>query len=466
MTENSIKAKRVLRFFISSVGKMMGEERETLRDIIWKQGHLPLAMEGFWGSHAQTSLDVVIDNLKKADVVVIVLGYNYGAVIGKGMKCSNCPIYESCTGKKGKRQRECTISYTHFEYLYAKQEKIKSYCVIQKDIGKVDGIQSRLNKLGYDKKDADIIVDGYLNKRDAQLSFVEVAQGNWATFYDSNDPEKGIPERFKEIFAEIIADISHGSDDLYGLVDGREMLEELRKRNEKIEELRKNLDETHAFYRHQISNLSNPTTAVTGTCIPFEYKKESDSIITYLILNSAYVNGNRLMFPGGHAFVNDESPEDIAIAKARIEAGLVVRPIDLYQNFDMLPQGRTISTKDSHYSPEFCVYKPPHYSYLFTQNENAKCYKNDNHHFHYDAVYVCEITEILKEEQCAQRRVKIELPNTMPTMVSTKRFLELNIDKTRFLNDSYGEYIIKMLYEAYKDYVIYINNVLKVGKEL
>ena len=328
------------------------------------------------------------------------------------------------------------------------------------------GIQTRLKNLGYDEKDAETVVEEYLNKREAQLTLAEEARGRWAAFYDSINPEKGIPERFKEIFAEILADISHSSDDLYGLVDGREMLEELRKRNERIEQLRKDLDETNVFYRHQISRLSNPTTAVTGTCIPFEYKKESNSIITYLIQNSAYTNGSRLMFPGGHAFVNDESPEVIAIAKAKIEAGLVVRPIDLYQNFDMLPQGRALSAKDSQYSPEFCVYKPPHYSYLFTQNENAKCYKKDNHHFHYDVVYVCEITEILKEEQCAQRRIKIELPNTTPTIYSTKRYLELSMEKTRSLNDSYGEYIVKMLYEAYKDYVVYVNNVLKVGEKI
>ena len=136
----------------------MGVERDTLRDIIWKRGHLPIAMEGFWGNHAQTSLDVVIENLKKADVVVIVLGFNYGAVIGNNMRCSKCPIFETCTGKKGKRQKECSISYTHFEYLYAKQEKIRSYCIIQKDIGYVVSLQKRLDQLGYEESEKKLLL--------------------------------------------------------------------------------------------------------------------------------------------------------------------------------------------------------------------------------------------------------------------------------------------------------------------
>ena len=424
MLDKTVQSKRVLRFFVSSVGKFMNVERDTLRDIIWKRGHLPIAMEGFWGNHSQTSLDVVIGNLKNADVVVIVLGFTYGAVIGKNMKCSKCPIFETCNGKKSSRQKECTISYTHFEYLYAKQEKIRSYCIIQKDIGYVGGFQNRLKDLNYGEDEVKKFITDYSDEREKQLKLVELAQGNWSAFYDANDNRKSIQERFKEIFADVITDINYNSDGLYGLVDGRSMMEEMRERNQKYEILQKELNETHSFYRRHITSLTNPTTAVTGTCIPFEYRKSDDVIITYLILNSAYANGDRLMFPGGHAFVNDESPEDIAIAKARIEAGLVVKPIDLYQNFDMLPTEKQGQGTGGQYSPEFCVYRPPHYSYLFTQNENAKCYKDKNHHFHYDAVYVCTITEVLSEEQCAQRRVKIELPNKVPTLVSTKKHLD------------------------------------------
>ena len=461
MLENADKnAQRILRVFVSSVGKVMGEERDTLRDLIWKGGHFPIAMEGFFGNHTQTSLDVVISNLKKADIIVIVLGFTYGAVIGKNMKCVDCPIFTTCTGKKSIRQKKCSISYTHFEYLFAKQEKIRSYCIIQKDVGNVEGFQDRLKNFDYKEEERKKLINEYSDQRTMQLNLIEDAQSNWSMFYDANDSMKKIPERFKEIFAGIVSDISNNGSELYGLVDGRVMLEQLREQNRRYEALRKELDETNAFYR-RLSSLTNPVTAVTGTCIPFEYIEENDTIITYLILNSAYEDGNRLMFPGGHAFVNDESPEDIAIAKARIEAGLVVRPIDLYQNFDMLPYGKPSSGKDSQFNAEFSVYKPPHYSYLFVQNENAKCYRDKNHHYHYDAVYVCEITDILSEEKCAQKRVKIELPNKVPTMVATKNYLDTCLRNVRYLSDSYGDYIIKMLYEAYKDYVTYLNNMRK-----
>ena len=463
MVEQYMKAKRVLRFFVSSVGKLMDEERKILWDVIWKNGHLPIAMEGFWGNNSQTSLDVVIDNLNKADIVVIVLGFNYGSVIGKNCKCSNCPIYEICTGKKSKRQKECSISYTHFEYLYAKQKKIKSYCIIQKDIDDVAGLQKRLESLNYQGDQKKKIEKEYLDTRNLQLQLVKVAKANWSVLYDANSTDKTIAESLKEIFSSVVKDISYSSDELYGLVDGKEMLEELRERNQMCEELRTELDEIHRFYRRQILYKS-PITAVTGTCIPFYYKESSNVIVTYLVSNSVYKRERgRLMFPGGHAFVNDESPEDIAIAKSKIEAGLVVSPIDLYKNFDVFPLHRNNSGEDSHFSREFCVYRPPHYTNLFTQDESAKCYELQNHHYHYDAVYVCEIKEILSEDKCTQRRIRIELPNEMPTFVSTKKHLEDNINRVRDFDETYGEYIVKMLYEAYRDYVSYLNRVQRGG---
>ena len=459
---------RVLRFFISSVGRLMGEERNTLRDIIWKQGYFPLAMEGFLGNHAQTSIDVVIKNLEKADVIMFVLGFIYGSKIDKGLQCCNCPIYDICTGKKKKNQKKCSISYTHFEYLYAVKHKIRRYCIIQEDISAVDGLQKRLNALGISSEEQRNYTTDYMNDRELQLKFVEAAKQKWSFFYDSTDPEKGIAERFKEVTTQVLADIERERpDELYGLVEGRKYFDDLRMKNETIETLKKEVESWRAKYDHASEIIlkerereSEPITAVTGTCIPFKYDKAANSIITYLINNTAYQSDNeeerpcRLMFPGGHAFMhdNDNSPESVAIAKARSEAGLEVRPIDLYKSFDLFAETDTDSQEAYQFSEQLLVYNPPHYSYRFTQNEAARCFVKYHHEFHYDAVYVCEILEELEEAQCTKKRVRIELPFSDLTFSQIKDYLDEGINQLRYLNDSYGDYIIKMLYEAFRDY--------------
>ena len=283
MAENNTKEKKVLRFFVSSVGKVMCEERRTLRDLIWKSGHYPIAMEGFWGNHAQTSIDVVIENLRKADVIIIVLGFTYGALIGNNLSCLKCPIKNTCTEKKHSRKSTCSISYTHFEYLYAKQENIRRYCIIQKDVDNVERFQERLNALRYNAEERKRLLGQYSDQRSKQLELIDNASQKWSSFYDVNEIGTKVDQQIMSLFSKIITDISNDDTELYGLVDGRNFTEALQAKNKEIEGLNKELNETAKFYRNEISKKTSPVTAVTGTCIPFKYKKDTNTIITYLI---------------------------------------------------------------------------------------------------------------------------------------------------------------------------------------
>lgn len=462
MANNSIDKK--FRIFVSSVGVMMSVERKTLRELIWKSGHIPIAMEGFSGNHQQTSIEVVKENLDHADVVIFVLGFTYGSIIGDGLKCKECPIKSSC-GAKRKKVGNCVISYTHFEYLYAKQKGILAYCIIQKDIQSADAFNKRLDAFIRERQNTDSnssqirseLSAEYYKKQDIYDTLITKAKKKWAYFYDANS-DKGISAYITSVFSEISNRLIIDGENVFGLIDGNQFRLELIEKNRQIVDLER---EVNKLNREMVTALSQayqlinwPSTAVTGTCIPFLYDKKEGMIITYLVCNSAYCKGSRLMFPGGHAFTNDDSPEAIAIIKAKTEAGLDVRPIDLHSSFD---------AKSERFSKSFCVCRSPHFSYLFEQDPSAKCYREKNHLHHYDAVYVCEIFDIHPEAECSQERVVVKLPSRSLTMIQVKKCLECSIEEFNQQNrenvserETFGDYIVKMLFDAHRDYISYL----------
>lgn len=461
------------RIFVSSVGMMMDEERRTLRELIWKSGNIPIAMEGFSGNHEQTSIEIVKDNLDHADIVIFVLGFTYGSIIGDALKCKDCPAKSSCDAKK-KKTGNCVVSYTHFEYLYAKQKGILSYCIIQKNSKNADIFEKRLDAFLLQNQFSDFdrsrikseLSAEYYKKQDSHEALIAKAKKKWASFYDATS-DQSITASITSVFSEIVNRLPVDGEKIYGLIDGAQFKKELIEKNREIASLEK---EVNKLNREMITALSQayqltqwPSTAVTGTCIPFMYDEKSNKIITYLVCNAAYSKGkgSRFMFPGGHAFINDDSPEAIAIVKAKTEAGLDVRPVDLYSSFDVQP---------GMFSKQFCVYRPPHFSYLFKQDSTAKCYREKNHLHHYDAVYVCEIFNIHPEVECSQERVAIELPNKPLTMVQVKKCVENSIASFNEQNrldaenaETFGDYIVKMLVDAHKDYVNYLKHQNKEG---
>lgn len=197
--------------------------------------------------------------------------------------------------------------------------------------------------------------------------------------------------------------------------------------------------------------------SVTGTCIPFEYDAERKKVRTYLIFNEAY-DADKWMFPGGHAFSSDEvSPTSIAILKAKEEAGLEVKILDLYHSYDILP------INDQEYAEYFSILDPPHYTYLFKLSPNVRCYNKRGHRYHYDVVYVATIEKVLSQTAKFER-VPIELPIDELTIQQLHDILTKGIDRyvqQKPRNEqqkyfSFGKYVEKMLFEAHKDYVAYL----------
>lgn len=455
--------KKRLRIFVSSVGAMMDEERTILRELIWRNGHIPVAMEGFSGNHGQTSIDVMKDNLDHADVVIFVLGFTYGSIIGEGLGCVECPVQSCCDAKRNKTGN-CSISYTHFEYLYAKHKNILSYCIVQENIENEKGFHKRLDVFISSKPDEEDInmqkrkklLNDYEKGQKKYNKLISQVERQWFATYDANH-SSGISSSIIQIFSHIQNRLIIDAADIDGLIDGDEVKKELREKNAQIERLNKEIKKltqgTIDVFKGVLPVFNGSSTALTGTCIPFIYDKEENVITTYLVCNSAYSKGGRFMFPGGHAFVNEDSPEVAAIMKAKVEAGLDVWPIDLYSSYN-------------HYSGEFSarftICRPPHYNYLFVEDGSAKCYHEKRHLRHFDAAYVCEIQKIHPYTECSQERIAVKLPAKPLTLIQMKKIIKSTVEQYNMQNRKEAteefceDYIAKMLIDSHTDYLKYL----------
>ena len=210
-------------------------------------------------------------------------------------------------------------------------------------------------------------------------------------------------------------------------------------------------------------NYSIMECAYTGTCITFEFEKNNNNKIeklrVYMIEKKYDNNETDWMFPGGHAFQIDEnsnetefSPECVAIKKTNTEAALNVK---LLENIVSTSEniGRQITKFESR--------NPPHYTYLFHQNEIIRCYKDRGHLHHYDSVFIGEVTG-KSDKDAAYEVAEINLGITEMTKQEVASAINDGIQKTyekRHLecNKSYSidTYQVYMLYKAHKDYISY-----------
>lgn len=198
-------------------------------------------------------------------------------------------------------------------------------------------------------------------------------------------------------------------------------------------------------------------TAMTSTIIPFYVDKEKGILQTYLITNTSYPEYT-WMFPGGHIkFDENESPESVAKLRAKDEAGLDVALIDLYNSFDLLSEDETENRVSN-----MTVFNPPHYLYLFKLNENARCFGEKGHEYHIDAVYV-GLVDRENPIKGANHRVYIplSLQLTTPEEVSQACYKAIRAYYKKYRvksseQQNIPDYVEKMLYAAYKDFVSYI----------
>lgn len=197
-------------------------------------------------------------------------------------------------------------------------------------------------------------------------------------------------------------------------------------------------------------------TAVTSTIIPFSIDKERGILKTYLITNSSYPDYT-WMFPGGHVkFGENESPESVAKSRAKDEAGLDVSLVDLYHSFDLLSED-----ENENIISNMTVFNPPHYLYLFKLDKSARCFEEKGHEYHIDAVYVGKV-EKSGTNKGANHRLYIPLPLKLvsPEEINQACYKALHSYYLKYCvknseQKNIPDYVEKMLYAAYKDFVIF-----------
>lgn len=113
--------KHVFRIFISASKQTLEYEREAVIENILLQNCIPVTMEYFINSNNITTLKACINSIDISDAVILILKSRYGSKIDyteiQNTFPNGCPLDGTMCGKcKG----VCNLSYTHFEYLYAK----------------------------------------------------------------------------------------------------------------------------------------------------------------------------------------------------------------------------------------------------------------------------------------------------------------------------------------------------------
>lgn len=180
--------------------------------------------------------------------------------------------------------------------------------------------------------------------------------------------------------------------------------------------------------------------AITGTCIPF-HNNDNGTLTTYLISNNAYAN-KEWMFPGGHAFTENDTPtpEIVAVNKALEEAGLNVK---LCENAYGNVKDGEIFSRTNH----------PHATYIFKLNSRVKCYEKKGHKYHYDCVYIAEIESIDTGSPSSEREafsfpISVKEKKDMSGLIGTW----MNSHKNVTYDTNSIEYISTMLFDALVEY--------------
>ena len=197
------------------------------------------------------------------------------------------------------------------------------------------------------------------------------------------------------------------------------------------------------FLYHSYRKIDQNSRAITCTCVPFKYTEGNPILKTYLILNQTYQEAC-WMFPGGHFDIRiHDNLENIAIDKAKIEAGLTVETMkgNLFNGFSKV-------------HPLIC----PDFLIRYNQDSSARCYQEKGHRIHFDYIYICNIMD-----NNIHDALNKSLYHTLEIEINLNRKLtKENIDssiKTALLNISNGtsrnagEHINEILYLACLKYL-------------
>jgi len=192
------------------------------------------------------------------------------------------------------------------------------------------------------------------------------------------------------------------------------------------------------FICYSYRKIEQNSRAITCTCIPFKLI-ENNVLSTYLVLNKSYTMAS-WMFPGGHFDIKiHDNLENVAIDKAKTEAGLEVTTIST----------KSLSTNYDKILPLVV----PNFFFMYKQNNSARCYYEKGHRAHFDYVYICDV-----KKEAIQTPIYNILEITIDTNNEiTKTYIDECINKqlVKKPNDvsrTVGDYISEMLSNACIEY--------------
>lgn len=215
---------KVYRIFISSCKRLLEQERNTLCNSILDSGHLPIQMENnFIGSSSDYSIDIDKEKIEKADCVIFILSHLYGEEINSKIgNCTSCPLFskknsiDNCKSCHKHANNNCQLSFTEFEYEYAKKLK-KPIVVIFNENYANDTEFEKINKEYSNITGVDCKNVYYGNKKENDY-FFKKATTNHSYPYKTKDDFKVASYQAIRSVIQKIHDQEDESVDCYGLI--------------------------------------------------------------------------------------------------------------------------------------------------------------------------------------------------------------------------------------------------------
>lgn len=181
----------VYRVFISSVSDMLEHERRVLTDAILSKGDLPVKMElNLTSENNRTPLEVDLERIDDCDGLILIAGYIYGEVIGpKFLNGLLCPIScenreKNCGGCSGDG-KHCNISYTEFEYLYAKSKKIPVFVLWKRCYDNEDRFENDIKE--NDKEQQKKYRKNFYGQKEENECFIHIIQQSFVKHYSTDE---------------------------------------------------------------------------------------------------------------------------------------------------------------------------------------------------------------------------------------------------------------------------------------
>jgi hypothetical protein len=218
--------KHIYRIFISSCKRLLEEERRILSDCILNSGNLPLMMEvNFDGSNSTYSLEIDKSKIDQSDCVIFILSYLYGEKIhDKIDKCEKCPLFSkkdsiaNCMKCCMNDQNICSLSFTEFEYEYAKQLKKPMIVIFNKKYNSSKSFEEKNELYIKANTENESCVDAFYSKRDNNVRFVSNTAKRHAYPYTNREEFIGCCLSSIQCAQEIISELEVKENKSCGLI--------------------------------------------------------------------------------------------------------------------------------------------------------------------------------------------------------------------------------------------------------